>query len=202
MQEELIAALPARKGHFRLESGHHGDMWLDLDAFFLRPATLRPFIMELARRLSAHAIDAVCGPLIGGAFVAQMVATELDVACSYTERIARQQGAVPPSVEYRIPHALRGTVRGKNVAVVDDAINAGSAVRGTAADLQRCGANIVVIGALVVLGPPASRFAADRNIPVERIAYLPNILWSPAECPLCAARIPLDDSSTGHRNSM
>ncbi|MGI8855556.1 MAG: orotate phosphoribosyltransferase [Thermomicrobiales bacterium] len=193
MQDELIAALPARTGHFLLESGHHGDLWLDLDAFFLRPAALRPFAVELAKRLSAHAIDAVCGPLTGGAFVAQMIAAELDLACFHAERIVRGQGAALPAVEYRIPHALRAAARGKNVAIVDDAINAGSALRGTAADLQRCGAHIVAIGALLVLGPAASHFAADRAIPLEHIAALPNVLWSPADRPLCAARIPLDD---------
>ncbi len=171
----------------------HGDLWLDIDAFFLRPAALRPFVVALARRLSAHAIDAVCGPLTGGAFVAQMIAAELDLACFHAERTLRARGATSPSVEYRIPHALRTAARGTNVAIVDDAINAGSALHGTAADLQRCGANIAAVGALLVLAPAASRFAADRAIPLEQIAALPNALWSPAECPLYAAQIPLDD---------
>ena len=37
LQQELLALLPRRQGHFRLESGHHGDLWLDLDPLFLRP---------------------------------------------------------------------------------------------------------------------------------------------------------------------
>jgi orotate phosphoribosyltransferase len=39
----LIEALAARRGHFRLESGHHGELWLDLDPLFARPARLAPF---------------------------------------------------------------------------------------------------------------------------------------------------------------
>ena len=38
--DRLIEALPARRGHFRLESGHHGELWLNLDALFARPASL------------------------------------------------------------------------------------------------------------------------------------------------------------------
>jgi hypothetical protein len=36
-QEELIAILPRRQGHFRLGSGHHKALCLDLDSLFVRP---------------------------------------------------------------------------------------------------------------------------------------------------------------------
>lgn len=193
MEEELIRLLPARTGHFRLESGHHGNLWLDLDAVLLRPARIRRFVAELARRLSAHDIDAVCGPLVGGAFVAQMIAIELDVECLYSERLARPQSAALYAVEYQIPSAMRGVGAGKRVAIVDDVINAGAAVRGTFADLQAWGAKPAVIGALLVLGDAASRFATDNDIPLERIVARPNAIWTPVDCPLCAAGVPLED---------
>ncbi len=194
MQEELVSLLAARKGHFRLESGHHGDLWIDLDPLFLRPAHLRRFIVELARRLSAHSLEAVCGPLVGGAFLAQMVAAELDVEFYYAERILHAPGDASSAVQYRLPSALRPRVRGKSVTIVDDVINAGSAVRGTYADLQACGARPVAIGALLVLGSPASSFAADRNVALESIAHLANDIWAPPECPLCASRVPLENA--------
>ncbi len=195
MQEELVSLLSARKGHFRLESGHHGDLWLDLDPLFLRPTHLRRFVVELARRLSAHSLEAVCGPLVGGAFLAQVVAAELDVEFYYAERIVHAPGDASSSVEYRLPGTLRPRVRGKSVAIVDDVINAGSAVRGTFADLQACGARLVAIGALLVLGSSASRFTADRNVALESIGYLPNVLWAPSECPLCASYVPLENAA-------
>jgi orotate phosphoribosyltransferase len=193
MQEELVSLLSARKGHFQLESGHHGDLWLDLDPLFLRPTHLRRFVVELARRLSVHDIDAVCGPLVGGAFLAQMVAAELDVEFFYAERIVRAPGDASPAVQYRLPSTLRPRVRGKSVAIVDDVINAGSAVRGTIADLQACGARPVAIGALLVLGYSAASFTADRNVALESIASLANELWAPSECSLCASRVPLEN---------
>src|ERR1700719_3783535 len=106
MQEELVRLVAARKGHFRLESGHHGDLWLELDPLFLRPGRLRPFAAELARRLAAHGVEAVCGPLVGGAFLAQMVAQELDVEFYYTEQVAVPNGAGLYSANYRLLASL------------------------------------------------------------------------------------------------
>ena len=193
MQDGVIGALAARRGHFRLESGHHGALWLDLELLFLRPRLIEPFARELARRLSGYAIEMVCGPLVEGAFVAQIVAAELNVEFAYTERFVypRREGLYP--VEYRLPGALRSAARGKSVAVVNDVINAGSAVRGTFADLRACEARPVAVGALVVLGTWASAFAADQALPLESIASLPDEVWAPAACPLCAAGMPLMD---------
>jgi orotate phosphoribosyltransferase len=192
MQEEVVALMAAREGHFRLESGHHGNLWLELDPLYLRPSRLRRFAGELARRLAGHGIEAVCGPLVGGAFLAQMVAQELDVEFYFAEQFARPtpDGLYP--VGYRVPDALRPCARGKATAVVDDVINAGSAVRGAFDDLQACGARVVAIGALLVLGSPASDFAATEGVALERLANLPNALWEPSACPLCASGLPLE----------
>lgn len=192
MQEEVVNLLAARKGHFRFESGHHGDLWLELDPLYVRPGRLRRFAAELARRLAAHGVEAVCGPLVGGAFLAQLVAQELEVEFYFAEQFARPRSDGLYPVGYRIPDALRPSARGKGTAVIDDVINAGSAVRGAFADLQACGARPVVIGALLVLGQPAARFAAREGVPLESLSYLTNALWEPSVCPLCAAGTPLE----------
>src|SRR5580693_1210508 len=116
LQQELLALLPRRQGHFRLESGHHGDWWLDLDPLFLRPTRLRRFTAALALRLGDLAIEGVCGPLVGGAFLAQAVASELDVDFYHTERIATTGGSLYPA-NYRLPTTLRPRIGGKKVAI-------------------------------------------------------------------------------------
>ncbi len=189
---QLINLVAGRKGHFRLESGHHGDRWLDLDQLLLRPRDVRPFAVELAKRLAMHRPQAVCGPLVGGAFVAQMVAEELDAEFVYSERLVHPERDGLYPVEYRVPAAARETVRGKRIAIVDDAISAGSAFRGTFADLEACDAHPVAVGALIVLGSAASVFAASKRVPLESVASLPFNLWTPSECPLCASGAPLD----------
>ena len=193
IQQELLNLLTARKGHFRLESGHHGDLWLDLDLLFLRPGLVQRFAIELAGRLSRYNVAAVCGPLVGGALIAHTIASELDVEFYYAERFVLPQHAASYPVEYRIPNSLRKIVYGKNIVIVDDVINAGSAVRGTFAALRACGAQPVVIAALLALGDSAPRFFADQDVPVESLAHLPSGLWLPSECPLCASQMPLED---------
>src|SRR5690348_14817217 len=153
MEHDLLSIISAREGHFRLESGHHGQIWFDLDHLFVRPARIQPFVEALAERLDKHHVQAVCGPLVGGAFLAQAVASLLEVEFYYGERhvpTSPETGALYP-VEYRIPAGVARLLGGKTVAVVDDAISAGSAVRGMLASLHSHGARPVVIAALLVL---------------------------------------------------
>jgi orotate phosphoribosyltransferase len=193
IQEELLGLLAGRQGHFRLESGHHGNLWLDLDSLFLRPTRLRRFAAALALQFGDLAIEAVCGPLVGGAFLAQAVAAELDVEFYHTERIATTDFGGLYSPNYRLPETLRDRIGGKRVAIVDDAINAGSAVRATYLDLQASGAKPAAVGALLVLGHSAAQLADGWNVPLAWIAQLPSELWRPEACPLCAAQIQLED---------
>ena len=192
MRDELLQLLAARQGHFRFESGHHGTLWLDLELLFHKPHRIRPFAVEIARRLRGMEVAAICGPLVEGAFVAQMVAEELALPFSYSEPVASGESDALYPIAYRLPAPLRPTVRGKAVAIVNDVINAGSAVGGTSVDLEACGARPVAIGALLVLGGWSDAFAAQHDLRLESIAAAPSDLWTPDACPLCAAGTPLD----------
>jgi orotate phosphoribosyltransferase len=182
-QDEVVRLLEARRGHFLLESGDHGDLWLELDRLFARPARLERFAADLGRRLAAHGIEAVCGPLTGGAFLAELIAAPLDLELCWTER----HGS-----DYRLPDGLRDGLRGKTVAIVDDVVNAASATRATLTELRACGARTVALGALLTLGSPAERLAQEEGLALERLAILANTLWAPSDCPMCAAGEPLE----------
>jgi orotate phosphoribosyltransferase len=192
MEEEILALFVARKGHFRFESGHHGDLWLEIPPAYLHPSRIRRRAAELARMLAAHQVEAVCGPLVEGAFLAQMVAEELGAEFYFAEQVARPNAGELYPIGYRIPETLRRRVHGKRTAIVDDVINAGSAVRGAAEDLQKCDARLSAIGALLVLGSPASTLATSLHVPLEKLAHLPSVLWEPLSCPLCASAVPLE----------
>lgn len=184
-----------RSGHFRFESGHHGDRWLEPDLLLQRPTALRPFAIALTQRLRRHRFDVVCGPLTGGAFLAQMVAEHCDVAFAFAERFAPPPSDALYQVRYRIPDALRDGLRGATVAIVNDVTNAGSAVRGTYEDLVACGARPVAIGTLIAFGAWSSTFAVANHLSLESLETLANNLWTPDECPLCAVGEPLHDLS-------
>ena len=120
---------------------------MDLETFFLNPSQVLPFAAQIASKLFAYDIDVVCGPLNEGAFVALMVAADLHCDFAYAERFAHPQQNQLYPIEYRLPKASHRMVKGKKVAIVNDVISAGSAVRGTFADLGALGAEVVAVGA-------------------------------------------------------
>ena len=187
---DLVAG---RRVHFRLESGHHSRMWLDLDALFASPSQVEPFVAALATTLRSYDVALVCGPLLGGAFLAQLVARELGAQFCFTERMPPSPDAAMYGVRYRLPSAFVERVRGRRIAMVDDVMSAGSALRGTYAELSAYGALPVVAAALLVLGTTGADFFAMHDVMVEGVAREEFDLWLPNECPLCAAGIPLQD---------
>jgi orotate phosphoribosyltransferase len=192
---DLLALLAGRRGHFRMESGYHSERWFNLDRRFEDPDRLQPFVDDLARRLAAHRIAAVVGPMTGGAKLAAMLGARLGLPSFHTDRFDTPNATGLFPVRYIVPAAQRESLRGKAVAIVDDAISAGSAVKGTHADLLACGARPVACGALFIFGDRADAFAAETNLNVEVIARLTFGMWKPGECPLCKTGVPIEPVS-------
>ena len=186
--EAVRRAVSATRGHFHYESGHHGDLWLDLDLLFLDAARMCGWAVALAGRAAGLGAEIVCGPLTGGAFLAQSMAAELECDFVYAERVL-EDGAV----QYRIPAPLAATLAGRRVLVADDAINAGAALGLTLAELSRHGALPAGIACLLTLGEAAGRIAAAQDVPLLALAALRRGMWLPRDCPLCAAGLPLQD---------
>jgi orotate phosphoribosyltransferase len=186
-----LAPLPLRNGHFLLESGYHTDIWITLDALFLEPRTLGPAIQALAQKLSVHDVTAVCGPLLGGAFLAQSVATALDVRFYYAELVDHSNTTSLFGTTYRLPAELERTAGVERFAVVDDVISAGSSVRATIAAIEAAGGSTVVVGALTVLGNTGRDHLAQADVPLVTLGHRDFNLWNPEDCPLCQAGIAL-----------
>lgn len=204
MTTDVLDALPARRGHFLLESGYHADLWLTLDGMFVDTRALAPLVSAFAAKLRPHAPTAVCGPLLGGAFLAQAVAREMGLAFYFTEPDPAPASAGPGlfRAKYRLPAELRRRVAGERVAVVDDVISAGSSVRATVEALAAAGAATVAVGALLLLGGAAQAHFAEQGIGVEAVGRAEFNLWAPDACPLCRAGTPLEDPRTTSAESV
>ena len=193
----LISLTAARRGHFEMESGYHADHWFELARLFDDPPRIQPFIATLATQLQPHRIEVVCGPLVGGATLAERIASQLAIPYVVAERTE------PPDsdasrlfpIKYSVPATSREAVRAKRVAIVDDAISAGSAVRGTLADLIACGAIPAALGTLLLFGRAVEPFAAEHHLPLEAVERLDFNIWHPTECPLCTAHTSLEKVS-------
>ena len=191
---DFLTLVHARRGHFELESGHHSNLWLDLDGLFFDSKRVTPFVRRLVEQLRPHNITLVCGPQLGGAFLAQWVARELGASFCFTERIAADTPNTKAlySVRYVLPNAFQARVNGQRTALVDDVMSAGSALRGTYQEMQRQGANVIVIGALLTLGQRGESFFQQQALPTVTAIRDDFSTWLPAECPLCAQKIALE----------
>lgn len=187
-----IDFFPSRRGHFLLESGYHTNRWLDLDALFVDHRAIAPSVDALAAALRTYNVDAICGPMRGGAFLAQLIARALAVEFWFTERVAPTNIDGMFQVAYPLPPGIAERARGKRVAIVDDVMSAGSALRGAWGEVEKYGARTVAAGALLVLGSAGVDFFRDRGIPLESVSRENLDLWPPAECRLCAAGVPLE----------
>lgn len=194
MAEELLSRLPVSHGHFLLESGYHTDLWFDLDALFVSPHTLAPLVKALADKIRPYGVAATCGPLLGGAFLAQSLAIEL--GCHFYLTQPEEQSSNRENLYgavYRLSPALQQLIKGERVAVVDDVISAGSSVRATVSALNEARAQTIAIGTFMILGNSATQYFAQQNVPVEALLHRELKLWNPSECSLCKEGIELTD---------
>ena len=189
---ELVAG---RSGHFRMESGYHSDRWLDLDTLFTEPLRVPPFVDHLVTLLRPLAVDAICGPLLGGAFLAQWVARELETDFWYTAPV-RSTAEGLFTVRYALPGTLVRRASGRRVAMVDDVMSAGSSLRATHTELQARGAEPVAAGALLVLGTIGEQYFTEHRLPVLAAARSDFNSWSPEDCPHCADGVVLERVAT------
>jgi orotate phosphoribosyltransferase len=184
----------ARKGHFQMESGLHCGLWFDLDIAFVDSKALDPFVTQLGHLLKRHDIEAVCGPLTGGAFLAQLLSRTLGTEFYFTAPApAPATGEGTFKARYLLPPGTGHLLLGKRVALVDDVMSAGSSLRATLSELEAHGAIPVVVGALHVLGSAGATFFTERGLRIESTGRGAFDAWRPNECPLCAANVPFED---------
>ena len=110
-----------------------------------------------------------------------------ELVAQVAERLVAETG----KVQYRVPESLRQVVHGKRVLLVDDVINAGSAVLATLADLLDCGAELAGVATLLTLGEAASQIAEQHDAPLFTLASLEREMRTAEECPLCKSGEPL-----------
>lgn len=203
MQERVAELLAHRDGHFVYESGHHGRLWLDLELLCLHPDRVQPLAEKLSDRLKRFRPEVICGPLIEGAFIGLLTALHLRLPFSYTQPTPSEDTRALFPISYPVPESLVEHLRGRRVVIVNDVINAGSAIRGTFESLRACGANPVGIGALAVYGEAAAEFAALNGMVIESLTRFPIDIWEPGSCPLCANGVPLTQhpKSGAHQTS-
>jgi orotate phosphoribosyltransferase len=159
------------RGHFRLTSGLHSDVYLQSALVLQHPEHAAALGSALAAPFRADGVQTVLAPAIGGILVAHEVARALGVRALFTER----EGGV---MRLRRGFALAA---GERCLVVEDVITTGGSTREVVACVEEHGGAVVGVGSLI----DRSGGSADFKVKRTALATLSATTWPPDACPLC-----------------
>jgi orotate phosphoribosyltransferase len=165
------------RGHFALTSGAHSSGYVQSSQIVGFPEFTEPIAADLTARFRSEAVTCVVGPALGGVVLAYAIARRLNVRAVYAERI---QGILSFGRGYHIGPD-------DQVLIVEDAIITGGTVRETIDLVQMAGATVAGVGVVI----DRSGGQADFGVRTERMATFDFDVYSPDDCPLCRANVPL-----------
>jgi len=90
-----------------------------------------------------------------------------------------------------------GGIGGWRVVVVDDAVNAGTAVAACLQDIRDQGAVAVAVAALLSLSAASATVPERMGVPFYAAGTIPSRAWPAGQCPLCATGVPFTDPAAG-----
>ncbi len=176
---DVIACLEStgalRKGHYRLSSGRHSDSYIQCSQLLRDPG----MAVEAGRAIASRArdIDLVFCPALGAVVIGFTVAMALDTEMVFAERVGEEM-------------ALRRgfeILSGSRVLLVEDVITTGGSIMELAHIVEEAGA--VVAGLSCIVDRSGG---LDTPYVLTSLVRLDAESWSPEECPMCEAGVPVD----------
>ena len=181
LSEEVLeifkAAGAVKEGHFLLASGLHSPVYWEKFRVLQHPHLTEKLCRLIAQHFRGRKIDVVAGPTTGGIILAFEIARQLGVRGIFAEK----EG------ELRVFRRDFEIIPGEHVLIVDDIMTQGGSLRETISAVDKLGGIVIGIGVLV----DRSEEDLDFNLPFFSCLRAPTTVYSPQECPLCAANIPL-----------
>lgn len=123
------------------------------------------------------------GPTTGGIILAYEVARQLGVRGIFAERHAGE----------RVFQRGFTIIPGERVLVVDDILTTGGSIYKVIAEVRRKEAEVIGVGVLV----DRSQGGIDFGVPLFSCYQTSIPTYSPEDCPLCAAKVPLTKPGSG-----
>ena len=182
-ESEILEVLEKKgailRGHFRLSSGRHSDVFVQKFRILEHPRLAQRFGEEIAKHF-AGSFDAVASPAVGAIVLGFATALAANVRMLFAER---EEGEMQFRRGFELtPH--------ERTLVVEDVITTGGSAREVLDLVRGSGAVPIGIGALIDRGDPAR---AELGAPLHALVRLDVASWSEDECPLCAAGQEFDD---------
>ena len=181
---EILEVLEKRgavlRGHFRLSSGRHSDLFVQKFRVFEHPRLTQRFGTSIAE-LFAGQFDAVASPAFGAVVLGFATALAADVRVVFAERV---EGAMTFRRGFELaPH--------ERVLVVEDVITTGGSAREVVDLVSNVGANPVGVG--VLIDRTSGRLVPSLGAPLKALLELEATSWEAEGCPLCESNVPLTD---------
>ena len=182
MNAERLAVLLGERGallegHFRLSSGRHSDRFIQKFRILEDPALLGPIARELAARAAPLEPTIVVSAAVGGIVLGYEMGRQLGTKAIFVEK----ENGVP-----KLRRSFRLTPQDR-VLVVEDVVTTGGSVREVIEVVRETGATVVGVAVIVRRSP------IDFGVPTIPLLDFPVDSYDPAECPLCARDIALDE---------
>ena len=170
------------KGHFKLTSGRHSDIYFEKFRVLEHPPALSALCAEIAEQFADAGIDFVAGPTTGGIIIAHETARQMGVQARYVEtedavKKLRRSATLPA---------------GARVLVVDDVLTTGLSVVETIEVVKQWGAIPAGVGVLI---DRASK-PLDFGCPLYSAYKVQAESWAENEMPDWLAAIPMTKPGT------
>lgn len=182
-QAELMGALEetgaVMRGHFRLTSGRHSDLFVQKFRLLERPEIARNLGEEIAA-LFRDQFELVASPAIGAIVLGFATALATGARFIFSERI---DGAMVLRRGFQIEP-------GQRVLVVEDVVTTGASAREVVDLVVAAGGKCV---GLAVLIDRTDSIREDVGVPFKALVSLETQSWNESECPLCEEGRPLED---------
>lgn len=166
------------KGHFLLTSGLHSPIYWEKFQVLQFPNYTEQLCGMIADHFREQGVQVVAGPTTGGVILAHEVARQLGVRSIFAEKESTGERTFRRG--FRIDP-------GERVLVVDDILTTGGSIHEVIDAVNKRGGNIIGIGVLV----DRSQQKVEFGIPLFSCHRSETITYTPEECPLCTAQIPL-----------
>ena len=166
-----------REGHFLLASGLHSPVYWEKFRILQYPIYTEKICHFITSRFSDQQIDVVVGPTTGGIILAFETARQLGVRGIFAEKQGNE----------RVFRRDFNIESGEKVLIVDDILTTGNSIRDTLDAVNKLGGIVIGIGVLI----DRSEKNLDFNVPFFSCLRAETVTYSPQECPLCAANIPI-----------
>ncbi|MEK7106557.1 MAG: phosphoribosyltransferase family protein [Patescibacteria group bacterium] len=203
-EEEVLDILQKvgafRSGHFVFTSGLHSGSYVLKDAMYAYTAETSQVCREMAERFRNANVEAVIGPAIGAAILAQWVAHHL------SELTGREVYGVYADKDgkggFIIKRGYDKVISGKNTLVVEDLTTTGGSIKKVVEASRAAGAKVVGAVAICNRGNVTKEdvgLSAQAGNPGEFVSLVNLNLeqWPAKECELCEKNIPVN-TDVGH----